>query len=516
MPDTEKFKSEIESNYQFKGESILLGCAMLGNEAVPGLQVRMPLSMVNRHGLIAGATGTGKTKTVQVLAEAWSEKGVSVLVMDVKGDLSGLAAPGNDHPKIQERHAKIGEIWNPQKFPVELLSISDEPGVRLRATVSEFGPILFSKILELNENQQGVVAIVFKYCDDNKMPLLDIKDFRKALQYVSNEGKKDIEAYGQISPASAGVILRKLLELEQQGADKFFGEKSFDVKDLLRKDGAGKGFINILRICDIQDRPKLFSSFMLCLLAEVYANFEELGDKAAPRLVIVIDEAHLVFKEATKTLLDQLEMVVKLIRSKGVGIYFCTQVPSDVPEIILSQLGAKFQHSMRAFTANDRKDIRLVADNYPSTEFYKTESLLTELGIGEALITVLNEKGAPTPLAHTLLCAPRSRMDILTNAEIDNLLRDSQIAEEYNEVIDRESAFEILTIKLNASANTVAPAHNQKNEKEKEKEKEESAGGILDTISSVTRNPLVKTIAGQVTRSLMGALFGTSRSRRRR
>ena len=228
------------------------------------------------------------------------------------------------------------------------------------------------------------------------------------LQYVTNEGKKEIEAYGQITSSSAGVIMRKLLEVEQQGADKFFGEKSFEVEDLLRKDKNGHGFLNIIRLSDMQDKPKLFSTFMLCLLAEVYQKFPELGDKAEPKLVIFIDEAHLIFREATKALMDQLETVIKLIRSKGVGIFFCTQIPGDIPDKILSQLGSKFQHAMRAFTANDRKDIRLVANNYPSTEFYNTETLLTELGIGEALITVLDEKGSPTLLAHTMLCAPQN------------------------------------------------------------------------------------------------------------
>jgi len=512
MPNIDELKSTLEAGYAFQGESIILGGAMFDKKTIPGLQIKIPLNTANRHGLIAGATGTGKTKTVQRLAEGLSEKGVSVLVMDVKGDLSGIAVPGNDHPKIQSRHEQIGVPWSPAQFPVELLSISDEKGVKMRATVSEFGPILFSKILELNDNQQGVINIVFKYCDDKAMPLLDLKDFRAAINYISNEGKDEVKEYGLVSSASVGVIMRKLLELESQGADKFFGEKSFDVEDLLRKDENGFGFISVLRLSDMQEKPKLFSTFMLCLLAEVYSKFPELGDKAAPKLVIVIDEAHLIFRDATKALMDQLEMVIKLIRSKGVGIFFCTQVPSDVPDIILSQLGAKFQHSMRAFTANDRKDIKLVAQNYPSTKFYETETLLTELGIGEAIVTVLNEKGSPTPLAHTMLCAPRSRMDILSPIEIDGIVSRSKISAEYNEVIDRESAYEMLKKKLENAAQA-APELKKGNGKKVDVEEK---SGIGDSIQAVTKNPLFKTVFREVTRGLLGAIFGTStRSRKR-
>ncbi|REJ85209.1 MAG: DUF853 family protein [Bacteroidetes bacterium] len=511
MSSKELFTQKMQEGYTFKGDSILLGGAMYGAETITGTHVRMSLSTVNRHGLIAGATGTGKTKTVQLLAENWSEKGISVLLMDIKGDLSGIAAPANPHPKIDERQTAIGSAWAPVKFPVELMTISDEKGIRLRATISEFGPVLLSKILDLNENQQGVVSIAFKYADDNGLLLLDIKDFREVLLHISGDGKDEVKQYGQVSSTSVGVIMRKLLELEQQGGDKFFGEKSFEVEDLMRKDEKGYGYINVIRLADMQDKPKLFSTFMLCLLSEVYAQFPELGDKAEPKLVIVIDEAHLIFRDAGKALMAQLEMVIKLIRSKGVGIYFCTQVPGDVPEIILSQLGLKVQHAMRAFTANDRKDIKLVAQNYPMTEFYKTETLLTELGIGEAVITGLNEKGSPTPLVRTMLCAPRSRMDVLTSSEQDELVKNSKIADEYNEEIDRESAYE----KLQKKVKSVEPA-SEREVKKKETVKEEAGGGIGDTISQVTKNPLFKTVAREITRGLLGSIFGIkTRSRRR-
>ncbi|MFN3939744.1 MAG: helicase HerA-like domain-containing protein, partial [Chitinophagales bacterium] len=419
MSNKEKFISEIQNAYTFKGDFISLGTAMLDKEALSNTLVNIPLATINRHGLVSGATGSGKTKTLQVLCEQLSDKGVSVLIMDIKGDVSGMAQPGTSNPKIAERMQKIGVEWKPQAYPVELMSISDEPGVQLRATVSEFGPVLFSKILELNDIQQGVVSLVFKYCDDQHIPLLDLKDFRKALHFLTNDGKDEIaEEYGKISAASAGTILRKVVEIEEQGADKFFGERSFEVNDLVRTNDKGQGYINILRLSDIQSKPKMFSTFMLCLLAEVYAEFPEVGDKATPKLAIVIDEAHLIFKEASKSLLEQIETIIKLIRSKGVGIFFCTQLPTDVPPEVLSQLGLKVQHALRAFTANDRKAIKLTSENYPLTEYYKTDELLTSLGIGEAIITALNEKGVPTPLAHTLLVAPQSRMDVLSSEEI--------------------------------------------------------------------------------------------------
>ncbi len=510
MASADNFKKAIEGGYTFSGKNIVLGCAMYEKQAVPHLQVKIPLSIVNRHGLIAGATGTGKTKTIQQFAESLSDNGVSCLLMDIKGDISGMAKPGAENPKITERHQFIGTPWAASAYPVELMSISAEKGLRMRATVSEFGPVLFSKILELNDNQQGAVTVVFKYCDDKQMPLLDIKDFRAALQFLSGEGASEVKAYGAISTASVGVIMRKLLELEQQGADKFFGEKSFEVEDLLRKDSNGRGYINVLRLCDVQDKPKLFSSFMLCLLAEVYSKFPELGDKAEPKLVIFIDEAHLIFREATKALMDQLETVIKLIRSKGVGIYFCTQIPTDIPDVILSQLGSKFQHALRAFTAKDRKDIKLVSENYPSTEFYKTDELLTELGIGEAFVTVLNEKGMPTPLTHCMMCAPKSRMDILSSQEQDEIVNKSQIASAYNQVIDRDSAYEMLNKKIAGAVQS----NSENSNRPKGMEAESEQPGFLDTLSAVTKNPLVKSVANTVVRGLLGSILGTSRRRR--
>lgn len=446
------FIAKINEGYNTKSDSIILGAAMLKGEAIPDASVKIPLKTLNRHGLIAGATGTGKTKTIQVLSEQLSGFGIPVLMMDIKGDFSGIAETGEEKSFITERHAKIGIPYQVSNFPVELMSLSQQDGIRLRATVSEFGPVLFSRILDLNDTQSGVMSVIFKYCDDSKMPLLDLKDIKKVLNYITEEGKDEIEAnYGKISTSTTGTILRKIIELEQQGGDLFFGELSFDINDLMRFDENGKGYVNIIRLTDIQDKPKLFSTFMLSLLAEIYQQMPEKGDADQPELILFIDEAHLIFNEASKTLLDQIETIVKLIRSKGIGVYFITQNPMDVPSGVLAQLGLKIQHALRAFTANDRKAIKLTADNYPTSEFYDTEELITSLGIGEALVTALNEKGIPTPLAATMLRAPQSRMDILTDAEIAEINSKSKLVRKYNETIDRESAYEMLTKKIDAA-----------------------------------------------------------------
>ncbi len=451
MNKTEVFTKHINDGYSCSGDFITLGCAMIDGSVAPGANVNVPLRTMNRHGLIAGATGTGKTKTLQVISEQLSEKGVPVLLMDVKGDLSGIAMPGVVKPFITERHLKLNLPFSPKGYPAELLSLSKQDGVRLRATVSEFGPVLLSRILDLNDTQEGVLSVIFKYCDDNKLALLDLKDLKKVIQYVTEEGKQEIgKDYGKISSSTTGIILRKVLELEQQGADLFFGELSFEISDLMRRDKNGNGYISILRLTDIQDKPKLFSTFMLSLLAEVYSQMPEKGDVEKPELVIFIDEAHLIFSQASKALLEQIENIVKLIRSKGVGIFFVTQNPTDIPNGVLSQLGLKVQHALRAFTAVDRKAIKLTAENYPLSDYYKTDETITSLGIGEAFVTALSERGNPTPLAATMLRAPVSRMDILTPDEIKAIIGSSVLVQKYSQVIDRDSAYEILNRKVSA------------------------------------------------------------------
>jgi len=485
MPNKQEFVELINNGYSTKGDSITLGAAMLGDETITNSFVKIPLKTINRHGLIAGATGTGKTKTLQVFAENLSENGVPVLLMDVKGDLSGLAKPSPGHKKIDERHNKIGLPFTSKNFPVEILTISEQKGTRLRATVSEFGPTLLSRILNLSEVQSGIVAILFQYCDDNKLALLDIKDFKKVLQFATQEGKSEIESkYGRISTASTGSILRKIVAIEQQGGDLFFGERSFDVRDLTRIADDGRGVISILRLTDIQDKPQLFSTFMLQLLAEIYSTFPEQGDSDRPELVMFIDEAHLVFENASKTLLNQIESIIKLIRSKGIGIYFVTQNPKDIPADVLSQLGLKVQHALRAFTAKDRKAIKLAAENYPDSPFYDTADELTKLGIGEALVSALNEKGIPTPLAKTMLRAPMSRMDILTTGELEELIHLSKISAKYNEEIDSESAYEILNSKIEKINKEIEVVKEQKHSSAKRKSS--AMNPILKVVTSAT------------------------------
>ncbi len=504
MSNKEKFIQEINSGNTFKGDYITLGAAMLETETLSNTYVNVPLKTMNRHGLIAGATGTGKTKTLQVLAENLSEKGVPVLLMDIKGDLSGLAAASPGHPKIDERHAKIGLPFEPKAFPVEILSLSHQDGVRLRSTISEFGPVLISRILDVTETQAGIISVIFKYCDDNELPLLDLKDFKKILQYCTGEGKDEFKAqYGRISTASTGAILRKIIEIEQQGGDLFFGERSFDIHDLMRIDEEGKGYINIIRLTDIQDKPKLFSTFMLSLLAEIYSTLPEQGDADRPELVLFIDEAHLIFDNASKALFNQIESIVKLIRSKGVGIYFVTQNPTDIPEEVLGQLGLKVQHALRAFTAKDRKAIKLTAQNYPVTEYYDTAETLTSLGIGEALVSALDEKGRPTPLAATMMRAPMSRMDILSPQELKDLISKSKLVSKYNEDIDRESAYEILNKKIELAAKEETK---RKAAEEKEEVKRKSSTSSSSSRSK-RQNPLMKVITSPtVIRSVLGIL----------
>lgn len=518
----EKFLQDIEQGYTFKGKSIVLGAAMLEGETQTNALVKLPLRMLNRHGLIAGATGSGKTKTLQIIAEQLSANSVPVLLMDVKGDLSGIGVESITNPKIEERHTSIGLPFTPDNSPIEFLSLSGEPGARLRATVSEFGPVLFSKILQLNDTQSSIISVIFKYCDDNSLPLLDLKDVKKTLNFVMDEGKEAFqESYGRMSSASIGAITRKIIELEQQGAEQFFGERSFDVDDLCRLDENGKGMVSIIRLTDIQDKPKLFSTFMLQILAEIYASFPEEGDLEQPKLAIFIDEAHLVFNKASDALMDQIESIIKLIRSKGVGIFFITQNPADVPDAVLGQLGLKIQHALRAFTAKDRKAIKLAAQNYPLTDYYKVEKLLTELGIGEALVTVLSEKGIPTPLAHTMLRAPQSRMDILSESEISYILGKSKLTKKYNEEIDRESAYEILSEKIEEFQ---SEAHQEELKKQKKKatksrsrsrKKEKST--FEKIVNSTTTRQIGRTVARELTRGLLGVLgIKTTRSRRKK
>lgn len=507
MADKAKFIEELSARYTPKGDFITLGKGMVDGEVVPEVNVTIPLKTINRHGLIAGATGTGKTKTLQVFAEQLSHKGIPSLVLDIKGDFSGIAEAGEENAIISERYAKTLLPYQPQAFPVELMSISGEKGVKLRATVTEFGPLLLSKILDLNDTQQSIMSIVFKYCDDKGLPLIDLEDLKKVLQYVTDnpQGKADLSNnYGSISPASLGAILRSIVALEQQGAGSFFGETSFDPHDLLQTRD-GKGVVNILRVANIQSKPQLFSTFMLSLFAEIYMTFPEEGDSGKPKLVLFIDEAHLIFQEASKTLLSQIETMVKLIRSKGVGIYFITQIPGDVPENVLSQLGLKIQHALRGFTAKDRKEISKAVENYPITEYYKANDLIQNLGIGEAFITALDEKGIPTPLVHTYLISPESRMDILTEGEVYDLTAKSALVAKYEQTINKDSAYEMLTSRMEQAVQTAAPTQKSKPIKEEP--------GMFETVmKSSAGKTFTNTLMREGARAILG-MFGLKKRR---
>jgi hypothetical protein len=503
-----KFISTIQEEYHgFEGSSITLGTGIYDGIPQQHSEVRIPLRTLNRHGLISGATGTGKTVTLQVLAEQFSLQGIPTVLMDLKGDLSGLAASGSSNKHIVKRFSYLSEEWAPKSFPLELLSLSQGEGAKLKATVTEFGPVLMAKILDLNDTQRGILAVIFKYCDDQEIPLIDLQDLKKLLQYATEEGKEEFESeYGRIHRSSVSTILRKILELEQQGADTFFAERSFDVNDLVRHDKDGYGMISVIRLTDIKDKPKLFSTFMLSLLAEIYSTFPEVGDLDKPKLCLFIDEAHLIFSEASNELLDQVESIVKLIRSKGVGIFFCTQSPSDVPNEVLGQLGLKVQHALRAFTAKDRKDIKRISENFPITEFYETDQTLTSLGIGEAFITAINEKGIPTPLVATLLRSPQSRMGVLDQKEIETLLKSSDIRHKYNEDINRESAHEILNEKIKKAKEQEPPI--QEDVSPVRGTKQVSGSDDTSLFTELSKNTMVRQIGRTVGKELIRGIFG--------
>ncbi len=439
------FDEMLARGYGFTDPAIVLGAALEGATVHPEPKVRIPLSTMNRHGLIAGATGTGKTKTLQLLTEQLSAAGVPVFVADIKGDLSGLAMPGGASDKVRGRSADIGWKWEPRGVPVEFVSLSGKLGVQLRATVSSFGPLLLGKALSLNDTQTSVLTMVFKYCDDSQLPLLDLPDLRAVLQYLSSdEGKPALAQYGGMSGATVGVLLRKMIELESQGAGQFFGEPEFDVQDAMHVTTDGRGVVTCLELADVQDRPLLWSTFMMWILAELYHNLPEVGDLPKPKLAFFFDEAHLLFADATREFLAQVQQVVRLIRSKGVGVYFVTQTPKDVPAEVLAQLGNRVQHALRAHTPDDDTALRATVRTFPKTAFYDLEETLTSLGIGEAVVTVLDARGTPTPVVATRLIPPASRMAPLTPGELQADIEQSDLVAEYGKAIDRESAREIL------------------------------------------------------------------------
>ena len=448
---TETPAQQIAAGYATTGQALELGSVLVGGEVDPTAQVRIPLAMMNRHGLIAGATGTGKTKTLQVIAEQLSAAGVPVVMADFKGDLSGLSRPGKPGEKIDERARDTGDQWAGTAFPVAFLSLGTGGlGVPVRATISAFGPILLSKVLDLTQTQESSLGLIFHYADQQGLPLLDLKDLRSLITFLTNtdEGKAELKTLGAVSSRTAGVILRALINLEAEGGDTFFGEPELKPEDLLRTDPAGRGIITLFEVGDQASRPVMFTTFLMWVLADLFSYLPEVGDVDKPKLAFFFDEAHLLFKGASKAFLDQVEQTVKLIRSKGVGVFFCTQLPTDVPNAVLSQLGARVQHGLRAFTPDDQQALSKTVRTYPKTEFYDLAADLTALGIGEAVVTVLSERGAPTPVAWTRLRAPRSLMDTIGKEQITAAAKASPLFAEYGETKDRESAYELLAAKM--------------------------------------------------------------------
>ncbi|PTR31913.1 hypothetical protein C8K36_101956 [Rhodococcus sp. OK519] len=452
-----KAAAEIASGYASDGAALELGTVVVDGVVDPSARVRIPLATVNRHGLIAGATGTGKTKTLQGIAEQLSTAGVPVVMADVKGDLSGLSAPGESNDKIAARAVETGDPdWSPVGFPVQFVSLgTDGIGVPVRATITSFGPILLSKVLGLNGTQESTLGLIFHWADTRGLALLDLKDLRAVITHLtSDEGKADLKGIGGVSAATAGVILRALVNLEADGGDTFFGEPEFETEDLLRVADDGRGVVTLFELGAQAARPVMFSTFLMWVLADLFQTLPEAGDLDKPKLVFVFDEAHLLFADASKAFLAQVEQTVKLIRSKGVGVFFCTQLPTDVPNAVLSQLGARVQHALRAFTPDDQKALTKTVRTYPTTEHYDLEKALTSLGTGEAVVTVLSEKGAPTPVAWTRMRPPRSRMDTIGDAGIRRAAASSTLQAKYGQTIDRESAYELLTAKVSGAPDT--------------------------------------------------------------
>jgi DNA helicase HerA-like ATPase len=445
------FDETYKSAFGFIDPAIDVGYVIREGSPTGDLPIRIPLRMMNRHGLIAGSTGTGKTRTLQLLAEGLSRAGVPVFLSDVKGDLAGMSMAGQANDRLNQRAAAVGRTFTPEAFPTEFFSLTGNHGTQVRATVSSFGPVLLGKVLDLTETQQSVLAMVFKYCDDRKMPLLDFDDLRGVLTYLSTDGKEDLKTYGGMSPATVGVLVRKMVELEQQGAAKFFGEPELEMQDLLRTVN-GKGVVNILSLADVQDKPRLYSTFLMWLLGQFYYRMPEVGDADKPKLVFFFDEAHLLFDDASSALTQHIEQVARLIRSKGIGVFFITQTPKDVDEDVLAQLGNRVQHAIRAFTPKDAKNIKATASTFPKSDFVDIPTTLTTLGIGEALVSVLDPKGIPTPVAMGQILAPSSAMSAVDDAQYARVMAGSPLAPKYATPINRESAHEILQRKLEQSS----------------------------------------------------------------
>jgi len=511
---------EIRAGYAFEGAALDFGAAVVEDQAYPDARVRIPLGVLNRHGLIAGATGTGKTKTLQLMAEQLCGQGVPVFLADIKGDLSGMAVPGQVNDKITARSQSIGLEWNPTAYPAEFMSLGGiGNGIPIRATITSFGPVLLSKVLGLNATQESSLGLVFHYADQNGLALLDLKDLRAVIQHLTSaEGKADLKSLGGLSAATAGVLLRELTGFADRGAETFFGEPEFSTADLLRTTADGRGMVTILELPAVQDRPELFSTFLMWMLADLFHDLPEVGDLDRPKLVFFFDEAHLLFDGASRDFLDAIQQTVRLIRSKGIGVFFVTQSPKDVPSDVLAQLGNRVQHALRAFTPDDAKALKAAASTYPHSA-YDLTTLLTSLGTGEAVITVLSDRGAPTPVAWTRMRAPQSLMAPAPEATVSEIIASSHIAQAYAAVQDRESAYEKLQARLQAAptpeqepaptAPRDAPAPAQR-----ERAPKEEPGMVAQVVTSSAFRSMLRSAGTVIGREITRSIFGTARRRR--
>ncbi|MFB7586706.1 helicase HerA-like domain-containing protein [Streptomyces sp. NPDC056169] len=523
--------ADIAAGYAFDGAALDLGALLWDGACHPDAPVRIPLPMLNRHGLVAGATGTGKTKTLQLIAEQLSAHGVPVFLADIKGDVSGISAPGADGEKVRERAAQVGQEWRGTGFPCEFYGLGGiGPGIPVRATVTSFGPVLLSKVLQLNRTQEQSLGLIFHYADSKGLELVDLKDLRAVVAFlVSDTGKAELKGIGGLSTVTAGVIMRSITAFEQQGAGEFFGEPEFDTNEFLRTAADGRGTVSVLELPAVQDKPQLFSTFLMWMLADLFNDLPEVGDLEQPKLVFFFDEAHLLFKGASKAFLESITQTVRLIRSKGVGIFFVTQTPKDVPSDVLAQLGNRVQHALRAFTPDDAKALKATVRTFPNSP-YDLEEVLTGLGTGEAVVTVLSEKGAPTPVAATRLRAPESLMGPIDAAALDAAVKGSPLYGRYAQAVDRESAYERLTAEQRAAEAAALEAAAAK-EAEREAEKEAGKGGTASgqqgarapkpepslaeqVVGSGIFKSLARSVGTQLGREISRSIFGTARRRR--
>ncbi len=518
---------QIAAGYAFTGPALDLGALLWDGAVLPDRQIRIPLAMLNRHGLVAGATGTGKTKTLQLIAEQLSANGVPVFLADIKGDVSGISVPATPNEKTEERAREVNQKWEPAGCPAEFYSLGGiGPGIPVRSTVTSFGPVLLSKVLRLNQTQEQSLGLIFHYADTKGLELIDLKDLRAVVAFlVSDEGKPELKGIGGLSTVTAGVILRALTAFEMQGASEFFGEPEFDTGEFLRTAADGRGVVSVLELPAVQDKPQLFSTFLMWLLADLYNDLPEVGDLEQPKLVFFFDEAHLLFNEASKAFLASVTQTVRLIRSKGVGVFFVTQTPKDVPADVLAQLGNRVQHALRAFTPDDAKALKATAKTFPHSA-YDLEELLTRLGTGEAVVTVLSENGAPTPVAATRLRAPQSQMGPVEAAALDRAVKSSLLWSRYAEPVDRESAYEKITAEQAAAEAraeaAAAAAEAEKQAGQAQKEAARAACGAPkqepslaeQVVGSGLFRSLARSIGSQLGREISRSIFGTARKRR--